>query len=125
MATPKTTEAEARNYYAGAEADALDVEVAMGIAANVVSSLAPPPEEADAEYDKAARIAELSFGRWFVDSGGGTISSNSLSRLGSKTYVKIAEVQSLVSAAMGDYYRPPGGSSEGSANVAYVSRVSW
>lgn len=124
MATPKASTEDAKTYYAGADADALDVEVARGIAANVVASLSNIPEEPDAEYDAAARLGELTVGRFLWATQGGTLSAKSISSVNSKTYSKLAEVQSLVSAALGGYYRPPGGSSE-SSNVALVSRMRW
>jgi hypothetical protein len=120
VATPKASEQDARNYYAGEDADGLDVEVAMNIAANVVASLSDLPDEPDSDYEGAARLGELSFGRWFWTTGSGTLTSKSLSGVNAKTYAKLPEVRDLVSAALGDYYKAPG---EGeSSDVAYVSR---
>lgn len=102
------TEQEARDYYAGAEAEGLAVEVAMGAAANMVASLAPPPAELEADpgYFSAARLGELLVGRYLWNTEGGTLSSEGISGI-STSYVKFPEVQSLVAGAMGSYYKSP------------------
>lgn len=114
---PYATDDDAREYYAGEDADDLAVEVAMGVSARIVAQLAPPPADEGDDYGSAARLAELLVGRWLWATQGGTLAAKSLSGVSSKTFAKHAEVKGLVSGAMGSYY---GG---GAANVALVSRL--
>lgn len=112
------TEPEARAYYAGDDAEPLDVSVVRGAAARAVASLSKPEHDEDGnvtlEYAEAAKEAELLVGRWIWTSDHGTLTSKSISGVISKNYSKVADVQALVSLAMGEY-------ASGSSDVGYIS----
>lgn len=118
MAARRASIQDCRNYYAGEEAEELDVAIVQGTAARTVQQLAPEPAETDEDYEEAAREAELLLGRWIWRSDGGALSSKSLSGVTSKSYAKFDDVRNLVSSAMGSFYK---GAPSGAGNVAYVS----
>lgn len=56
MATPHLTTTEAKSYEGlPTTVSEVCVEITLGLAADTVEALAPPPEEADVDYDARAR----------------------------------------------------------------------
>lgn len=91
--------------------------------ADWIASMAPPPDPMTEDYPGRAARAEMRVFEYLVEVG--NLRSKSLSGVTSKSFAEPERIKELVAATMGSYYKPPGGSSEGSDYPALVSRMRW
>lgn len=108
---PYLSTADAVAYHQPAEgASAIKLEIALGLAADVVSGLAPypeePTEEQAADYVGRARRAEAAIFAYGWSTDWGTLSSKGISDL-SKSYRDDQTIQRIVRASMGRFYVDP------------------
>ena len=102
---PYATDDDAREYYAGADAPDLKVEVTMRQAARLVQSYAPAPTPEPSDYASMASDAELDVGEYLWTTGGYKTSfSAGVGGLSTgEGYANLSVVKELVRAAMGTY----------------------
>lgn len=112
---------ECRAYYAGNDAEQLDVAIVQGAAARTVSALSTPELDADGnatiDYAEAARETELLVGKWVWRTDGATLTSKTITGVVAKTYAKVADVQALASSSLGIYYKDPAKSGRAARSV--------
>ena len=123
MATPHLTTTEAKSYEGlPTTVSEVRVEITLGLAADAVEALAPPPDTASMDYDARARRGEAALFSFGWSTSWGSLTRKSAGDV-SRTLTDSSEVRRIVGDAMGPFYVAP--EESGAANVGYVSRVPW
>lgn len=121
MATPHLSANEAKSYEGlGAGVSDVRVEITLGLAADAVESLAPPPDTASSDYDARARRCEAALFSFGWSTQWGSLEKRSAGDV-SRTFTDSSEVRRIVGDAMGPFYTEP----IESGSVAYVEPVPW
>lgn len=121
MATPHLTTTEAKSYEGlPTTVSEVRVEITLGLAADAVEALAPPPDTATMDYDGRARRAEAALFSYGWRTDWGFVKNKSAGDV-SRTFADSSEVRRIVGDAMGPFYAAP----EDYSNVAYVSSTPW
>lgn len=118
MAMPHLTATEAKSYAELPDTvSEVRVEITLGLAADAVEALAPPPETGSMDYDARARRCEAPLFSYGWRSEWGSVKIKSAGDV-SRTLTDSSEVRRIVGDAMGPFYVEP----ESVSNVGYISR---
>lgn len=101
MAEPYATLQQARDAYAGANANQARLEAVVRAAAAKVQRIAPVPDDEPLDYEDLAIAAELLYGEWLWHTGG-YISSRGLIGA-SVSYSSRSQVEAAIADVMGEY----------------------